>query len=100
GYLKSGTEPMVRFKAAYVAGPYRPPQGVVARSGGGAAYTIEDYVVQFVAPVGHDSAVVRPAEPEPEEPQAGALTVLDVMVGRMVGRGEPAHQVWLPPLKE
>src|SRR5689334_8268868 len=43
-----------------------------------------------------------PAEPEPA-PAAEAgrgTTLLDVIVGRLHGRGPAAHQVWLPPLDE
>ena len=31
---------------------------------------------------------------------SGGDSLLDILVGRMIGEGRPAHQVWLPPLKE
>ena len=98
GYLKSGTEVMQRFKAAYVSAPYRPPAGASALPGSTASFTIEDYVTQYVPPVGAGTpAAVQPAAPQA---QPGAPTLLDVLLGQMVGRGVPAHQVWLPPLNE
>jgi DNA segregation ATPase FtsK/SpoIIIE, S-DNA-T family len=100
GYLKFGTESMVRFKAAYVSGPYRTRDS--ARSSG--PLPQERRPVLFTAaevPVIH-------AAPEPAVPVAGpdrthsalADTVLDVIVRRLEGQGAPAHEVWLPPLSE
>src|SRR5262249_37880374 len=42
----------------------------------------------------------RVAEPEEKSDEAGAETLLDVVVQRLIGRGQPAHAVWLPPLAE
>lgn len=103
GYLKFDTSTMVRFKAAYVSGPYR-----VAESGQGA----------MTAPVTGDRRPhwFRPERVEPEHmdvstamavlpsaesamPSSGVEdTLLDVVVRRLVGQGPPAHEVWLPPL--
>jgi S-DNA-T family DNA segregation ATPase FtsK/SpoIIIE len=74
GYLKAGTEPLQRFRAAYVSGPVpndAAPEGVVP-------FTVE--------PVGGSVA---------EGP-----TLLDTVVDRLAGRGTPAHRIWLPPLDE
>jgi DNA segregation ATPase FtsK/SpoIIIE, S-DNA-T family len=86
GYLKSGTEPLTRFKAAYVSGPYRRPAGAAAaRSHGILHYTTHELVVPDPAP----------AAPPPGE---STESLLDILVGRLTGAGAPAHQVWLPPL--
>ena len=95
GYLKSGTEPLMRFKAAYVSGPARRTGTRAAGAGGGGVEArVLSYTTRYVpAP--------RPAEPAPppEETPAGE-SVLDVLVARLVGQGPPAHQVWLPPLSD
>src|SRR5207245_1796809 len=87
GYLKSGTEPLVRFKAAYVSGPYRRP-GLAAVTTGSSSR-----VLHFST---HPLAVPDPA---PSAPPPGEVTesLLDVLVRRLAGAGAPAHQVWLPP---
>jgi S-DNA-T family DNA segregation ATPase FtsK/SpoIIIE len=88
GYLKAGTEPLVRFKAAYVSGPYRrpgpPPSGLHNR--------ILDFTTHPVAIP--DPGPVAPAVAESTE------SLLDVLVRRLSGAGVPAHQVWLPPLQQ
>ncbi|UGY93952.1 type VII secretion protein EccCa [Streptomyces gobiensis] len=100
GYLKYDTETMVQFKAAYVSGPYRAGGG----SGGGGGSRTDRLPVLFTAePV--ERFILEEPDPEPEQaaPQqddALADTVLDVIVQRLQGQGPPAHQVWLPPLEE
>ncbi|MFI1711369.1 type VII secretion protein EccCa [Streptomyces griseoruber] len=100
GYLKFGTDEMVRFKAAYVSGAYRP--GAPEASQG--RMPIERRPALFTAtpvPMVH-------VEPDPAQAQAAARrdddaladTVLDVVVQRLEGQGVPAHQVWLPPLDQ
>ncbi|MCU4750079.1 MULTISPECIES: type VII secretion protein EccCa [unclassified Streptomyces] len=101
GILKSGTEEMVRFKAAYVSGAYR--EGPAKPAPSGPAPVQRHPVLFTAAPV-----PVRHAEPDPRTamaatepaPQDDALadTVLDVIVRRLEGQGPSAHQVWLPPL--
>ncbi|HEY2950010.1 MAG TPA: type VII secretion protein EccCa [Micromonosporaceae bacterium] len=96
GYLKFGTEPLIRFKAAYVSGPFRRPgvggPGADAR---GASPRVMEYGTHYVPP----SEPIVP-EPEPVAPDPTAESLLDIMVGRLAGRGTPAHRVWLPPLAE
>ncbi|WP_405978320.1 type VII secretion protein EccCa [Streptomyces sp. NBC_00158] len=98
GYLKSGTDEMTRFKAAYVSGLHRP--GGPDRSAG--PLPVERRPVLFTAaPVPVVYAAGDPAltaERPVREDDALADTVLDVIVGRLEGQGVPAHQVWLPPL--
>ncbi|MFI2665602.1 type VII secretion protein EccCa [Micromonospora carbonacea] len=99
GYLKTDTATMLRFRAAYVSGPYRAP-GEQARSAQALVRRrIVPYGTEFVPAPAPDPA----AEPvaEPEQPAEGkAVATLDVLIGRLAGQGRPAHQVWLPPLSE
>ncbi|WP_250031537.1 type VII secretion protein EccCa [Paractinoplanes maris] len=92
GYLKFGTEPLLRFKAAYVSGPVAKTGARAAAGGAGADPQVLPYSTRYVpAP--------KPAKPveAPVETVSGEI-VLDVMVDRLGGQGPPAHQVWLPPL--
>ncbi|MEV4635815.1 type VII secretion protein EccCa [Actinoplanes sp. NPDC049548] len=96
GYMKFGTEPLVRFKAAYVSGVFRKAG---SRGPGttrdGAAPQVLAYSTHYVpAP-----KPVQPVQPKPEDVPAGE-SLLDVMVDRLNGQGPPAHQVWLPPLNK
>src|SRR5690606_5858623 len=104
GYLKYDTSTLVRFKAAYVSGPYRPAG--IKTAAPGAKVVRADKRPQLFVP----DFVELPKEPEPEpEPveqqqpeseEAVEPSELDVIVSRLVGQGPPAHEVWLPPLKE
>jgi DNA segregation ATPase FtsK/SpoIIIE, S-DNA-T family len=100
GYLKFDTTTMMRFKAAYVSGPFR--QAGAAAVGSSAPVT-SDRRPRFFVP----DFVEKPHEPEPasevpaqrrEDPNVPSL--LDVVVSRLKGAGPPAHEVWLPPLAE
>jgi S-DNA-T family DNA segregation ATPase FtsK/SpoIIIE len=96
GYLKFGTEPLTRFKAAYVSGTFR------RAGGGGPGSTGDGGTPRVLSYSTHHVAVpkpVTPANPVPDE-QAGGDSLLDLMVNRMAGQGPPAHQVWLPPLTQ
>jgi S-DNA-T family DNA segregation ATPase FtsK/SpoIIIE len=94
GYLKFGTEPLVRFKAAYVSGPYRKPGAGGAGVGGErAAPQVLPYSTHY-APAPEP---VRPVAPKPAETPSGE-SMMDVVVARLAGQGPPAHQVWLSPL--
>ena len=95
GYLRFGTEPLVRFKAAYVSGAYRSKIAEAVAAGEGAD-GVREYTTAYVA-------ARLPREPKPvvEQPdEAVGESVLDILVGKLAGRGKPAHQVWLPPLAE
>ena len=92
GYMKFGTEPMTRFRAAYVSGAYRPPgQSISGEDGSERGPRVLSYSTHFVP---------LPETPPQAEPQEvpGAESMLDVVVSRLAGQGPPAHQVWLPPL--
>jgi DNA segregation ATPase FtsK/SpoIIIE, S-DNA-T family len=93
GYLKFGTEPLVRFKAAYVSGAYR-------RAGSrGSGVDGQDAAPQVLAYSTHYAPAPKPVTPTPVEPPAGE-SMLDMIVARLAGQGPPADQVWLPPLTE
>lgn len=93
GYLKTDTEELVRFKAAYVSGPYRAQRR--------AAHTAT--AVREIAPFlpGHVAGppVVSP-EPEPEPEEEADETLLEAAVEAVRDAGPPARRVWLPPLGE
>lgn len=96
GYMKFGTEPLVRFKAAYVSGPYQQSGALSARGGKGSAPKIFEYGTYYLPipePPSEEEPVVAPDEGQGE-------SLLDIVVDRLVGQGVPAHQVWLPPLAE
>jgi DNA segregation ATPase FtsK/SpoIIIE, S-DNA-T family len=84
GYLRVATESLRRFRAAYVSGPYRRLATVEPTL----APPLRQYTTHHV-----------PAPPVPHQAEADA-TLLGVVVGRLAGRGAPAHRVWLPPLRE
>jgi DNA segregation ATPase FtsK/SpoIIIE, S-DNA-T family len=97
GYLKTGMEGMVRFRAAYVSGTYR--------KGGGGRVTghritdsVRPYTTSYQAgrTEAEDAPPVLDAEPE------GVVgeTLLSLLGDRLQNSGVPAHQVWLPPLDE
>jgi S-DNA-T family DNA segregation ATPase FtsK/SpoIIIE len=91
GYMKYGTEPMIRFRSAYVSGVYHRGGPPVTTSD--AENRIFEYTTQYVAPALTEE---KAATPDPDEDIGESL--MDIMVERLQGRGSPAHQVWLPPL--
>lgn len=103
GYLRVDTVNLVRFKAAYVSGPYT-GTGLL-----GAATNDEETVVADVVPflsrqvdLRHTPAPSRPIEAAPaaapERTDTNGPSLVDVIINRLVGSGPPARQVWLPPL--
>ncbi|MET0233873.1 MAG: type VII secretion protein EccCa [Kibdelosporangium sp.] len=101
GYLKFDTSTMVRFKASYVSGPYR-PAGM--QSAGPSAPITGDRRPRLFVPdyVEIPKEPIRPVEApkEQQKPEGGQeASELDVIVNRLVGQGPPAHEVWLPPLE-
>ncbi|MPQ97027.1 type VII secretion protein EccCa [Modestobacter sp. I12A-02628] len=102
GYLKADTAGLRRFRAAYVSGPHRSastPVEVEVRPGA----EVREFTARFQAGSAPETAAVDPTPadgPDDDEQLPEDATVLGVMVRQMVGRGVPAHQVWLPPLDE
>ncbi|MEU6772134.1 type VII secretion protein EccCa [Streptomyces sp. NPDC046759] len=100
GFLKFGTDEMVRFKAAYVSGVYR--SGPQRASLGGGPLPVDRRPVLFTAtevPVQYTAIPQQRTAPATEVDEALADTVLDVIVRRLEAQGPAAHQVWLPPLE-
>jgi S-DNA-T family DNA segregation ATPase FtsK/SpoIIIE len=97
GYLKADTQTLLRFRAAYVSGPYRRASGP-ARSAAVVQAQIVPYGTTFVPVAERAEELVAEVE-EPAE-TGKATSMLDVIVDRLRGHGVPAHQVWLPPLAE
>ena len=115
GFLKPGTDELIRFRASYVATP--PParsasSASVAARGRAGAPGGEIRVLPFTsAPLlsressggltSIDEAAPAAGATSPAGSTPGAeLTEMDIAVARMAGHGTPAHQVWLPPLEE
>ncbi|MFI7603608.1 type VII secretion protein EccCa [Micromonospora sp. NPDC049366] len=91
GYLRFGTEPLVRFRAAYVSGAL--PRHGPAAGPGADARRLLTFTTHFV-PVPEPAAT-----PPPETADADSRgSLLDLLVDRLSGQGPPAHPVWLPPL--
>ncbi|NGY65979.1 type VII secretion protein EccCa [Lentzea sp. NEAU-D13] len=95
GYLRPDTTSLVRFKGAFVSGPYRPPTSKRRRRDE-VEQDLVAFGTEYVAPrVDNDEA-----EEEPERAEEMSSTMLDVLIDRLQGVGPVAHQVWLPPLKQ
>jgi len=94
GYLKFGSEPMSRFKAAYVSGGWKSIGHSATGLPGQPRIPAMAYVPDYVEPA------ALPEEPvvETQTDDALADSILDILVDRMELHGPPAHQVWLPPL--
>ncbi|WSA10329.1 type VII secretion protein EccCa [Micromonospora sp. NBC_01813] len=96
GFLKTDVTTMVRFKAAYVSGRYRPTRR--GGAGTGAATGIVAYGSGWIEPAAGD----RPPAAEPIHVDAGddveTPSLLEIALARLRDSGPPAHQVWLPPL--
>ncbi len=89
--LKKDTGTLVRFKAAYVSGPY---QGVRRVGPSAVAGQVVPYRTEWTAP----RLPAPDPEPQPAAEEASEETLLALAVTRMREGGRPAHQVWLPPL--
>ncbi|MFI5564045.1 type VII secretion protein EccCa [Amycolatopsis japonica] len=97
GFLKVGTEPMDRFRSAYVSGVYQRSTGGGVPTTPGERLVLREYTTAYVA----EELDVEPEETtEPDDDTAVGETLLDILVDRLEGQGTPAHQVWLPPLAE
>jgi S-DNA-T family DNA segregation ATPase FtsK/SpoIIIE len=94
GYLKHGTESLLRFRAAYVSGAYRQQRQAAVQAR--VASQIVPWTSSWVVP----RDPVQVPDPDPVEPEEGSESLLSVAVERLRDAGPPAHQVWLPPLGE
>ncbi|MFE3221378.1 type VII secretion protein EccCa [Streptomyces antimycoticus] len=98
GYLKFGTDEMVRFKAAYVSGPYRTAEALTDDGAGGSRRMDRRPTLFTAAPVPVSYVASAPAAATAHTSDALSDTVLDVIVRRLEDQGPAAHEVWPPPL--
>ncbi|MFN3950491.1 type VII secretion protein EccCa [Microbacterium sp.] len=102
GFLKSDTENLVQFRAAYVSGRPRGNAGLAideadVASGGPARVEV------FTAAAQPDDEADEQMDAAPAAvaaPVAEKRSTFQIAVDRMKDRGPEAHQVWLPPLAE
>jgi len=111
GYLRTDVSTLIRFKAAYVSGAYRPAatrrqrqeavRQLVVPYTAGYLMPREAVTQEPAEPAGPQDAQPQDAQPQdahPEGAEPQGQTLLEAMVGRLAGKGPAAHQVWLPPL--
>ncbi|WP_085066266.1 type VII secretion protein EccCa [Catenuloplanes japonicus] len=93
GYVRMDVTTLVRFKAAYVSGPYRPKAARVRQE------VVEQQVVPYeLEHLPLPAAPVAPVVEEEKPSDDTAPSVMDLVVSQLQDQGPPAHQVWLPPL--
>ncbi len=89
-YLKTAGGAVTRFQAAFVSGGYTPrPRSTQHRS------------TQHDVPLKAELFTLVPRTEVASPPRCAAIrqrSLLDTVLGKLAGRGVPAHQVWLPPL--
>lgn len=96
GYLKVDTSVYLRFKSAYVSGPYRGPLAVADDTDDRPRvlpYSLHDTALAADPAGGGDDEDVMP------ERTTGPTTV-GVFVDQLKGVGEPVQQIWLPPMPD
>jgi S-DNA-T family DNA segregation ATPase FtsK/SpoIIIE len=105
GYLRPDVQTLIRFKAAYVSGPYRPATTRRQRQEA-VRHQVVPYLADYLAPqAGLDAGNGHhPQGPDIREPDGGGAeaitrTMLEVLAERLIDRSPAAHQVWLPPLE-
>jgi S-DNA-T family DNA segregation ATPase FtsK/SpoIIIE len=103
GYLKPDPSTLLRFRGAYISGPYR--RKIIGDAAGAVAEAGRQVVPFTTSPVTEAepqvvAAPVPAAVPHPDADEDGSrqATVLDLIVERLKGQGTPAHKVWLDPL--
>ncbi|HEY2579878.1 MAG TPA: type VII secretion protein EccCa [Streptosporangiaceae bacterium] len=103
GYLRTDVSTLIRFKAAYVSGPYRPAASKRQRIEA-VRKLVVPYATGYLTPRATEPADLpanssEPVERDPATASGGPSTsLLEVMLGRLTDRGPAAYQVWLPPL--
>jgi S-DNA-T family DNA segregation ATPase FtsK/SpoIIIE len=93
GYLRTGTEGLIRLKAAYVSGAVR-QNGDLPGAGSRGGNPVRDFSTFYVAPL----LTTSEEDAAPVEETTVGDTLIEVLVRQMEGKGAPAHEVWLPPL--
>ncbi len=103
GILKSDTETMTQFRAAYVSGPPKRRARTIAGTKAGAERTIPATIEMFTAAHAALPEVVEvpdaPVEQAAPKAADDKRSTFDLAVDRMSLHGPAAHQVWLPPLE-
>lgn len=104
GFLKYGTDPLIRFRSAYVSGAHRRPETYPQPSGPGAVELLE-YTTGYLPPAAAPAPDTEVADNNGDDTGDGTGdgtgdSLLDILVDRLAGRGTPAHPVWLPPLAQ
>ncbi|MGW0434462.1 type VII secretion protein EccCa [Micromonospora sp. NPDC003197] len=97
GFLKYGSEPLERFRAAYVSGVYQRATATLVDSAQ-MDHPVATFTSGYVAEPA--SRTIETEEVEELAEEATGDTLLDIITDRLAGHGTPAHQVWLPPLGE
>jgi S-DNA-T family DNA segregation ATPase FtsK/SpoIIIE len=102
GYVRTDVTTLIRFKAAYVSGPYRAATTRRQRQEA-VRKLVVPYTARYLVPLPEAAPEASPEpQPEPEgpaeTPQDAVPSLLEVLVGRLADKGPAAHQVWLPPL--
>ncbi|RKR91899.1 S-DNA-T family DNA segregation ATPase FtsK/SpoIIIE [Micromonospora pisi] len=97
GFLRYGTEPLVRFRSAYVSGVHRRPEAYAEPTGQDVMELLE-FTTGYLPPAATPTQVTE--SPQDAEGDGTGESLLDILVDRLAHRGTPAHQVWLPPLAE
>ncbi|WP_132155123.1 type VII secretion protein EccCa [Kribbella antiqua] len=97
GFLRIGTEQMDRFRSAYVSGVHRRPVVGALPLAPDNSVELHDYVSGYVAPPAESEEADRPRPDDAFDESVGE-TLMDILVEKMTGRGDPAYQIWLPPL--
>lgn len=104
GYLKSDTENLVQFRAAYVSGRPKTAPGAIldeALAGAGGPARIELFTAAAQPEdVDEDAAMRDAVSSAPVAPSAEQRSTFQIAVERMQGHGPAAHAVWLPPLSD
>src|SRR5580658_3744564 len=118
GYMRIDNSTLIRFKAAYVSGAYR-PRATKRQRIEAVRKLVVPYVTSHLAsrvpeqPPGAPAAELAGlSEPDDHEhdhehdhaesggadDRGQATTLLEMMIERLADSGPAAHQVWLPPL--
>jgi len=92
-YLKVDESVYQRFRVAHISGRYAAGEAGVTAAGADGPAVIDRFGLR-VAPVASPDTVPAPSQ----QRSLARPTVMQVAVGRLREFGEPAHQVWLPPL--
>ncbi|MFG6475470.1 type VII secretion protein EccCa [Microbacterium sp. P06] len=102
GFLKSDTENLVQFRAAYVSG--RPKTVLSAPTADADGSSREPAIIELFTAAAQPDTAADDAELEvavgPVAQPREERSTFRIAVERMQGRGPAAHQVWLPPLDE